>query len=230
MSSLSVPRVEFHFDFGSSSAYLAHLVIPEIEARTGVRVDYVPVLLGAVLKATGIAPLLPGHGSAGNYGAGIESGAANRVEYAALEARRFVTRYELESRFRRNPHFPVDTLRIMRGAVAARRLGPEVFGRYVGAMFEAMWRYPRKMDEPEVITETLRAAGLPAGELVAGMRDPDVKAELRAITEDAVARGVFGSPSFFVGPELFFGKDRLGDVEQEITARTAMCGAARACC
>ncbi len=218
MTGQTIPRVEFHFDFGSSNAYLAHLVIPDIEARTGVRFDYVPVLLGAVFQATGNA-------------APAESlnGVRNKREYAALETRRFVARHGLESRFRRNPDAPVDTLRIMRGAVAARRRDADLFSTYVRAVFDAMWRYPRKMDEPEVITETLRAAGLPVGDLVASMRDPEVKAELKHLADRAVLRGVFGSPSFFVEDALFFGKDRLRDVEEEIVARSHARVAARAC-
>lgn len=202
--------VEFHFDFGSPNAYLSHLVIPEIEARTGASFEYVPVLLGGVFKATGNASP-----------AVTMQGVRNKPEYAALETRRFVERHNLADRYRWNPDFPVNTLQIMRGAVAARRMGSELFGRYVDAVYDAMWRFPRKMDEPEVITEALRAADLPAGDLVAAMRDPEVKAQLIADTEASVARGVFGSPSFFVGTELFFGKDRLREVEELIMAGRA---------
>lgn len=204
------PKVEFHFDFGSPNAYLAHLVIPDIEARTGARFDYVPVLLGGIFKATGNASP-----------AVTLQGIRNKAEYAALETRRFLERHGLTERFQHNPDFPVNTLRIMRGAVAARRIGADLFGDYVNAVYEAMWRYPRKMDEPEVITEALRAAGLPAGDLLAGMHDPEVKAELIANTEQSVQRGVFGSPSFFVDDELYFGKDRLREVEEEIVSRSA---------
>ena len=199
--------VEFHFDFGSPNAYLSHLVIPEIEWRTGVTFEYVPVLLGGVFKATG-----------NRSPAESMQGIRNKPEYAALETRRFVARHGLEELYQWNPDFPVNTLQIMRGAVAAQGLGGDVFERYVRAVFEAMWRFPRKMDEPEIINETLRAADLPAGELVAGMRDPAVKSRLIELTESSVARGVFGSLSFFVGDELYFGKDRLRDVEEAIAA------------
>jgi 2-hydroxychromene-2-carboxylate isomerase len=201
------PRVEFHFDFGSPNAYLAHLVIPAIEKRTGVRFTYVPVLLGGVFKATGnVSPAVS------------LRGIKNKPEYEALEMRRFLARHGI-TRFASNPHFPVNTLQIMRGAVAAQRLG--CFARYVDEVYRYMWADPKKMDEPEVIRAAFVESGLPADELLARAADPEVKQELIANTERAVARGVFGSPSFFVGDELFFGKDRLRDVEEEIEARKA---------
>jgi 2-hydroxychromene-2-carboxylate isomerase len=196
------PRVEFHFDFGSPNAYLAHLVVPEIERRTGVRFEYVPVLLGGVFKATGNASP-----------AVTLRGIKNKGEYAALETKRFLARHGITN-YHWNPHFPVNTLQIMRGAVAAQRLG--CFPRYRDEVYRHMWAEPKKLDDPEVIRAALLASGLPADPLLARAADPDVKQELLANTEDSVARGVFGSPSFFVGSELFFGKDRLREVEEEI--------------
>jgi 2-hydroxychromene-2-carboxylate isomerase len=201
------PRVEFHFDFGSPNAYLAHLVVPEIERRTGVRFEYLPVLLGGVFKATGnVSPAVS------------LRGIKNKGEYAALETRRFLARHGIES-YRWNPHFPVNTLQIMRGAVAAQRLG--CFPRYRDEVYRHMWAEPKKLDDPEVIRAALLASGLPAEELLARAADPDVKQELIANTERSVARGVFGSPSFFVEGELFFGKDRLRELEDEIEAQKA---------
>jgi 2-hydroxychromene-2-carboxylate isomerase len=200
-------HVEFHFDFGSPNAYLSHLVIPAIEQRTGVRFEYVPVLLGGVFKATGnISPAVS------------LRGIRNKGEYAALETRRFVTKHGI-TRYAFNPFFPVNTLQIMRGAIAAKRLG--CFARYVDEVYGHMWAVPRKMDEHSVIAEALEESGLPAQELLALASDPAVKQELIANTERSVARGTFGSPSFFVGDELFFGKDRLREVEEEIEARKA---------
>jgi 2-hydroxychromene-2-carboxylate isomerase len=199
------PRVEFHFDFGSPNAYLAHLVVPEIERRTGVRFEYVPVLLGGVFKATGNASP-----------AVTLRGIKNKGEYAALETKRFLARHGITN-YHWNPHFPVNTLQIMRGAVAAQRLG--CFPRYRDEMYRHMWAEPKKLDDPEVIRAALLASGLPADPLLARAADPDVKQELLANTEDSVARGVFGSPSFFVDSELFFGKDRLREVEEEIEAQ-----------
>ena len=199
------PRVEFHFDFGSPNAYLAHLVIPAIEQRTGARFVYVPVLLGGVFKATGnVSPAVSLHGI------------KNKGEYMARETQRFVAKHGI-TRFAPNPFFPVNTLQIMRGAVAAQRLG--CFARYVDEVYRHMWADPKKMDDPAVTRAALLESRLPADELLAHAADPDVKQELLSNTEASVARGVFGSPSFFVGDELFFGKDRLRDVEEVIAAQ-----------
>ena len=199
--------VEFHFDFGSPNAYLAHLVIPAIERRTGVQFTYVPVLLGGVFKATGnVSPAVS------------LRGIKNKGEYAALETQRFLAKHGI-TRFAMNPHFPVNTLQVMRGAVAAQRLG--CFARYVDEVYRHMWADPKKMDEAAVIRAALLESSLPADELLARATDPDVKQELLANTEASVARGVFGSPSFFVGDALFFGKDRLREVEEEIEAQKA---------
>jgi 2-hydroxychromene-2-carboxylate isomerase len=194
--------VEFHFDVGSPNAYLSHLVIPEIEARTGARFAYVPILLGGVFKLTG-------NRSPAEAFAGIK----NKPEYERLELQRFLRRHGITA-FRFNPHFPVNTLQLMRGAVAAQREG--VFERYVDAVFRAMWADPRKMDDPAVFAATLEQAGLPAGRLLARLQEAPVKEQLLRNTEASVARGTFGAPTFFVGDEMFFGKDRLCDVEEEI--------------
>jgi len=201
--------VEFHFDFGSPNAYLSHLVVPAIERRTGVRFEYVPVLLGGVFKATNnVSPAVS------------LRGIKNKGEYAELETRRFLARHGI-SRYARNPFFPVNTLQIMRGAVAAKRLG--CYERYVDEVYRHMWADPKKMDEPAVIAAALRESGLPADDLLALAADADVKQELIANTERSVARGTFGSPTFFVGDAIFFGKDRLREVEEEIEAQNAAC-------
>jgi 2-hydroxychromene-2-carboxylate isomerase len=195
-------KVEFLFDFGSPNAYLAHRVVPEIERRTGARFDYVPVLLGGVFKATGnVSPAVS------------LQGIVNKPEYQALEMRRFLARHGIED-FRMNPHFPVNTLQIMRGAIVAQRDG--CFERYVDEVFRHMWSDPKPLDDPEVLRSALVESGLDAERLLAGSAEPEVKARLLANTERAVARGVFGSPSFFVGDEHYFGKDRLEEVERAI--------------
>jgi 2-hydroxychromene-2-carboxylate isomerase len=197
---------EFHFDFGSPNAYLAHLVIPAIEQRTGVRFTYVPVLLGGVFKVTGnVSPAVS------------LRGIKNKGEYTALETRRFLARHGI-TRFASNPHFPVNTLQIMRGAVAARRLG--CFERYVDEVYRHMWAEPKKMDDPAVIAAALEESGLPAKQLLELAGDAAVKQELLENTERSVARGTFGSPSFYVGDELYFGKDSLRDVEEAIQNET----------
>lgn len=196
--------VIFYFDFGSPNAYLAHKVIPDIERRTGAKFAYVPALLGGIFKATG-------NQSPAQAFAGIPS----KLAYERRETQRFVQRHGI-AEFAMNPHFPVNTLQIMRGAVAAQRAG--VFEAYVEAVFRAMWVRGLKMDDPAVIKAALDEAALPADRLIELMGDPGVKAELISNTEAAVAHGVFGSPSFLVGEELYFGKDRLRDVEEAISA------------
>ena len=194
---------EFLFDFGSPNAYLAHKVLPGIEARTGVKFTYVPILLGGVFKLT-------------NNRSPAESlaGIRNRLEYEWLEMDRFVRRYGVK--FARNPFFPVNTLAIMRGAIAAENLGLLV--PYVDAMFDAMWAEPKKMDDPAVIGAALTAAGLPAAQLFELVQTQPVKDRLLANTTAAVERGTFGAPTFFVDGAIYFGKDRLGEVEEALTA------------
>jgi 2-hydroxychromene-2-carboxylate isomerase len=198
-------KAEFHFDFGSPNAYLSHLVLPGIESRTGVKFEYVPVLLGGVFKATNnVSPAVS------------LQGIKNKGEYVALETKRFLEKHHI-TRYARNPFFPVNTLQIMRGAIVAEREG--FFEKYVDEVYRHMWAEPKKMDDPDVIRASLEESGLPADVIMEGIQDPRVKQQLIHNTESSVARGVFGSPSFFVGRELFFGKDRLREVEEEIAAQ-----------
>ncbi|PVX72035.1 2-hydroxychromene-2-carboxylate isomerase [Paraburkholderia unamae] len=199
---MSDVKVQFLFDFGSPNAYLSHKVIAGIEARQQVRFDYVPVLLGGLFK-------LSGNRSPGEAFAGI----ANKQKYMMVEMRRFIERHGLTA-YRHNPHFPVNTLQIMRGAVAAQRNG--TFEHYVDRMFAHMWEEGLKMDDPLVIRAALDADGLDAAAFEAAIQDGDVKAALLANTQAAFERGAFGSPTFFVGDEMYFGKDQLRDVEEEI--------------
>jgi 2-hydroxychromene-2-carboxylate isomerase len=196
--------VELHFDVGSPNAYLAHRVLPAVEARTGVRFRYVPVLLGGIFKATGNRSPMESY-----------RGIRNKLEYARLETERFIRRHGI-TRVRRNPFFPVNTLQLMRGAVAAELDG--ALERYVETAFHHMWEDPKKMDEPEIIRAAFDASGLDGERLLERIKDPEVKERLLANTERSVARGSFGAPTFFVGDEIFFGKDRLRDVEEAILA------------
>jgi 2-hydroxychromene-2-carboxylate isomerase len=191
----------FYFDFGSPNAFLAHRVIPEIEARIGRRFVYRPVLLGGLFKLTG-------NRSPVEAFADIPA----KLAYDRLDMGRFIARHGIV--FRMNPFFPVNTLHLMRGAVAAERDG--VFDEYVEAIFHFMWEEPRKLDDPEILRDTLVEAGLPEA-LLARSQDAEVKAQLIANTQDAFDHGAFGIPSFLVGTELYFGKDRLRDVEAELT-------------
>jgi len=202
-----MPKVEFHFDFGSPNAYFAHAIIPAIETRTGATFNYVPVLLGGVFKLTNNqAPMVQ------------FKDIKNKLEYQRLETQRFVKKHGL-NRFRMNPHFPVNTVQIMRGAVAAEMDGR--LAAYVDAVFRHMWEEGKKMDDPEIIRAALDASGLDGTRTLQRIQDPAVKDRLLKNTEGSVARGTFGSPTFFVGEEMFFGKDRLGDVEREIEAAKA---------
>ncbi len=197
--------VEFHFDFGSPNAYLSHLVIPAIEARTGVKFEYVPVLLGGVFKATGNASP-----------AVTLQGIKNKPEYGRIEMQRFLDKHNITT-FKQNPHFPVNTLQIMRGAIYAQ--SQDYYERYIDEVYKHMWSEPKKMDEADVIQGALVESGLPAVDIATGMQDPEIKQQLIANTEASVARGTFGSPTFYVDDEIFFGKDKLGDTEAEIVAR-----------
>lgn len=194
-------HVEFHFDFGSPNAYLSHVVIPQIEKRTGARFEYVPVLLGGIFKLTNNqAPMV------------AFANIRNKLDYERREMARFMERHKI-TRFRFNPHFPVNTLLLMRAAVAAKREG--VLPAYVEAMFRAMWEDGRKMDDPDMVRETLRAGGLDPA-LVERAQEQAVKDELAQNTQRSVERGSFGAPTFFVGDEIYFGKNSLGDLEDEI--------------
>jgi 2-hydroxychromene-2-carboxylate isomerase len=199
---ITMTAPEFYFDFGSPNAYLAYRVLPTIEQRTGIRFTHVPVLLGGIFKAT-------------NNQSPVQAFAQvkNKLEYDRLEMQRFIERHGLYE-FRVNPFFPVNTLLIMRAAVAA-----EIDGRlpaYEEAVMRHMWAEPKKMDDPAVVVTALETSGLDGTRLVARTQDADVKQALLANTERAVARGLFGLPAFFVGEEMFFGKDRLREVEEEI--------------
>jgi 2-hydroxychromene-2-carboxylate isomerase len=199
------PRPQFLFDFGSPNAYLSHKVIPAIEKRTGVTFEYVPILLGGVFKATN-------NKSPAETLAGIK----NKREFMELETRRFLKRFNVKP-YVWNPNFPVNTLMLMRGAIAAQAEG--MFETYVEAAFHHMWEEPKKMDDPEVLGKALTASGLDAAKLFARAQESEIKNKLLENTQAAVARGAFGSPTFFVGDEMFFGKEQLREVEELIAGK-----------
>jgi len=189
--------IEFHFDFGSPNAYLVHKVIPSVSARTGLSFEYTPILLGGVFKATGnVSPAVS------------LQGVLNKPAYQRIETERFCRHHGILPQVA-NPHFPVNTLKMMRGAVFAR--STSFYSRYIDVMYEAMWEHALKMDEDDVIQQVLDRAGLPAADIFAGMADPAVKKSLLDATDSSVERGTFGSPTFYVGGEIFFGKDKLRD-------------------
>jgi 2-hydroxychromene-2-carboxylate isomerase len=199
------PGPEFMFDFGSPNAFLSHEAIPAIEQRTGVKFEYVPVLLGGIFKAT-------------NNRSPVETlaGVKNKPEFQRLETERFVRRFQVKP-YVWNPFFPVNTLNLMRAAVAAQLEG--VFEQYIDAAFHHMWVEPKKMDDPDVATQALAASGLDAAKLFARAQQADVKAKLIENTQAAVERGAFGSPTFFVGKEMFFGKEQLREVEELVSGK-----------
>ena len=194
--------LELIFDFGSPNAYLTLKVLPELLDRTGADLIITPCLLGGIFKATGNkAPMI-------QY-----ADAPAKMAYEYLEMQRFIAKHGL-TKYRLNPHFPVNTLTIMRGAIVADDEGN--LDDYVNAVNRAMWEDGLKMDDPKVIAAFLSANGFDGPALLTRTQDPEIKAKLVANTETAVARGVFGIPTFFVGEEMFFGKDRLAQVEEAL--------------
>jgi 2-hydroxychromene-2-carboxylate isomerase len=202
---VSAKTPQFLFDFGSPNAFLSHEAIPAIEQRTGAKFEYVPILLGGIFKATN-------NKSPAETLAGIK----NKREFHALETERFVKRFAVRP-YASNPFFPVNTLNLMRAAVAAQLEG--VFENYVEAAFHHMWVEPKKMDDPEVASTALAASGLDAAKLLARAQTPEVKTRLIENTQAAVERGAFGSPTFFVGTEMFFGKEQLREVEDMLAGK-----------
>ncbi len=199
-----MPKVEFLFDFGSPNAFLTHRVIPQIEKRTGAKFDYTPVLLGGIFKATGNQSPMQAYGHI-----------KNKPAYEQLEMQRFLNRHHIDD-FQFNPFFPVNTLNLMRMAVAAQNEG--LLGAYVNAVFHHMWIAPKKMDDPEMVKAALTESGIDPALYERGQA-AEVKPKLMANTDLAVAGGAFGIPTFFVDGEIYFGKDRLRDVEEAIVLR-----------
>jgi len=198
--------IEFIFDFASPNAYLAYRAMPPLLARTGATLSLTPCLLGGIFKTTGNqAPML------------AFAGVRGKLEYEALEMRRFVARQGLHE-FRMNPHFPVNSLLIMRGLIAA---GPACESRYVRAVLAAMWEDGLKMSEPETISQVLHAAGLDGEAILAGAQSESIKQTLARNTQGAIDRGAFGIPTFFVDGEMFYGKERLPQIEEFCTTGIA---------
>jgi len=201
------PTIELIFDFGSPNAYFACRTLPPILERTGAKLDINPCLLGGIFKATGNkAPFIAFTPIKGKF------------EYEMLEVKRFVLKHKLD-KFRMNPHFPVNSLTLMRGYIAAREAG--VGPAFLEMGLRGMWEDGLKLDDPEVVKGAIGAAGLDSASLLAAAQSEPVKQKLADNTAGAVARGVFGIPTFFVGSEMFFGKERLGQVEEAVEAAKA---------
>jgi 2-hydroxychromene-2-carboxylate isomerase len=189
--------LEFLFDFGSPASYLAYKRLPALAARTGAKIVYAPMLLGAVFKATGNASpaAIPAKG-----------------RWTGADFRRWAKRHNTEFNF--NPHFPINTLQLMRGATGL--IEDTRFMTYCDMVFDAMWRDPKNLGDPAELARVVRRAGVEPDDFQALIERDEVKDRLKATTEAAVARGVFGAPSFFVGEEMFFGQDRMDFVEEAL--------------
>lgn len=191
--------VEFFFDVGSPTTYLAYTQLPALAADCGASIAWRPMLLGGVFKATGNASPVT-----------IPAKGRWMLGDLALWARHWGVPLNF------NPHFPINTLTLMRGAVGMQMREPALFDRYLKVVFDAMWREPRNLGDAAVLAEVLRAGGLDPERVAALAADPEVKARLVANTEEAVARGAFGAPTFFVGERMFFGQDRLAFVRDAL--------------
>ena len=192
-------KVEFFFDFGSSYSYLAYKALPRVAAANNAEIAWRPMLLGGVFKATG-----------NHSPADIPA----KMHWLSQDLQRWARRYGVP--FAQNPHFPINTLVLMRGAVGMQMRGPD-FPKYLETIFHAMWGEPRNLGQPDDLAAVLRAAGFDVEAFQALVNDAAVKDQLKKNTEEAVARGVFGAPSFFVGEELFWGQDRLDFVAQALS-------------
>jgi 2-hydroxychromene-2-carboxylate isomerase len=193
--------VEFFFDVGSPTAYLAYTQLPALAASCGAQVVWRPMLLGGVFKATGNASPVT---------------VAAKGRWMLGDLQRWARRYGVPLVF--NPHFPINTLTLMRGAVGMQMREPAEFLRYLDVVFGAMWREPRKLGDAEVLAQVLREGGFDPAHVAALAADAEVKAQLIANTDEAVARGAFGAPTFFVGEQMFFGQDRLEFVREALAA------------
>jgi 2-hydroxychromene-2-carboxylate isomerase len=195
--------LEFLFDFGGPNSYLAYTMLPELSARTGTEIIYTPILLGGLFKLTNNqAPML-------RY---AETPA--KRDYELLEFQRFIKAHNIP--FKMNPHFPINTMLVMRGCVVAQKQG--CLDQYIDAIMTAMWVDGANMGDAEIVRAIVDKAGLNGAALLAACDDPEIKAELIANTEKAAARGAFGVPTFFVGDEMFWGKERLAQVEVALSA------------
>jgi 2-hydroxychromene-2-carboxylate isomerase len=194
-------RVEFFFDVGSPTTYLAYTQLPALAASCGAQVVWRPMLLGGVFKATGNASPVT---------------VAAKGRWMLGDLQRWARRYGVSLVF--NPHFPINTLTLMRGAVGMQMREPAEFLRYLDVVFGAMWREPRNLGDAEVLAQVLREGGFDPAHVAALAADAEVKARLIANTDEAVARGAFGAPTFFVGEQMFFGQDRLEFVREALAA------------
>ncbi len=196
--------IDFIFDVGSPNAYLCHKVLASLAARTGTHINYIPCLLGGIFKATGNqSPYI------------AQAGIKNKPAYEMLEMERFIDRHGIP--FQMNPYFPVNTLQLMRAAVVAEQEG--WLPAYVDGIFHYMWEAPRPLGEAQVLRQTYADLGFDSDALLARSAEPAIKQQLQANTQAAVDRGAFGVPTFFIGTAMWFGKERLRDIEDYLSDR-----------
>ena len=194
--------IDFIFDFGSPNAYFSHQVLPKLAAEKGASINYIPCLLGGIFKlANNQAPMV------------AFANVKGKVAYDMLEIKRFIEKHGL-TKFQMNPHFPVNTLLLVRGAIAADKDGR--LGDYIEVGLKAMWEDGLNMSDPEVFAKVFTDGGFDGAKLLAATQDQAVKDQLMANTAEAVERGAFGIPTFYVGDEMFFGKDRIEQVIDEL--------------
>jgi 2-hydroxychromene-2-carboxylate isomerase len=193
--------VEFHFDVGSPAAYLAFQRLPAICAAAGATLVWRPMLLGGVFQATGnhSPATIPAKG-----------------KYLFTDLQRFASRHGIA--FRRNPFFPINTLTLMRMAMGLSMREPQRLFAFVDAVYRAIWVQERNMNDPAVVAQVLQEAGFEPQAMLELANDPEVKQGLKSQTEAAVARGVFGAPTFFVGDDMYWGQDRLDFVKEALEA------------
>lgn len=193
-------QLDFYYDFGSPTTYLAHKRLGQLSKQYGLQVNYKPILLGGLFKGSGnTSPVtIP---AKGKYM--LES-----------DMPRFAKRYGVPLTF--NPHFPINTLNLMRGAIAAERL--DCADTYITVMYDAVWVDGKNMGEPEVVAQTLTSAGLDAAAIMTLSQDPAVKTQLIDCTDAALALGLFGAPTMFMDGQMYFGQDRLDFIEEALKA------------
>ena len=191
--------LEFFFDVGSAASYLAYTQLPKLARETGTTIDYKPMLLGGVFQATGNhSPMT----------------IAAKARYVAQDFDRFAKRYGVP--IANNPHFPIITLMLQRGATALQLSDPARFLPYLDAVFGAIWVDAKNMNDPATVAGVLSRARFDPTALLAQTQEPQVKDRLKAVTQDAIERGVFGAPTFFVEGQMFWGQDRLDFVKEAL--------------
>ena len=205
MTDLQKPKLDFYYDFGSPNAYFAWKALQGVSERTGLEVVMHPVLIGGIFKSTGNQPPWQAFGNV-----------PNKMKYMQLEIQRFIKDHNLTA-FKFNSAFPVNTLLAMRGAIAAQKAG--LHDAYYPAVFKAIWEEDKNISQPDILADVLTQAGLDGTALIEATESPEVKQGLMDATQACVDRGAFGLPTFFLGDDIYFGKDRVGHIEQAVSGK-----------